>query len=644
MDECRSTLPRLWPYLALCGVLAAVVNGGEFHAMNTSDSLVPVLSSLYRWTPYFWECNRIGMLVPLLAVPFQNPLNNLLVQGWLVLFAAFATFFLLARYTLRTPSWPLVGALAAGLFAVRSELLFCFNATFGQPHYCVALALGTAGLLLTEPRPSGGVAWRLAAALGLLLLAVWVNSAVPVIFVPLVLLRSLLRPRPAVICRRAWLRGALDGEAAVSLGLLAAAAAGGQVGRLLVRAIDDPLARSILGVGRWPAAWGMLAANTWHVAVAPHWPAFLAVAAVAGLLLVVPAVRRQASGPLRAALTLAAGGLAYGLGMGTSSWVAANGFSFKYWIPVVFFLETVLAAVALAPLAALLRPRAHRVLGRLGGAALLAAVAFQHGLPSRGRVRAALDRLPQRIPLPQRTAEVLASRATHLLGTYGDVWICVFHANLVLYERGLDRRVWGVGGRCLPTWDLWGRMPPEDLRLAGLLDMPGGTPCSEVDGYSRIFFPPVVVVEKHSTLWLYRPADEVPSPDGPVLASWHSGFYGAEGPPGDSERWCGSPTGKLTLTNTSDRPFAVTLHLQAKTAQNAPSNLWIDSPLLCQHVLLRTGTPPLERTFVVPPGKHVLCFGTDAPLTPAPRDLRPQYFGLRNVTLTVQDYGPAAAP
>jgi hypothetical protein len=491
------------------------------------------------------------------------------------------------------------------------------------------------------------MAWRrLPAALALLVLAVWVISAMAVLLAPLVVLRSLLRPRPHV-WTRVWLRGALDREAILALALLAVAAGAGHVGRSLASTLDDPLARSSLGMSRWPHAWGMLAANTWRVAVAPRPLAFSAVAAAAGLLLLVPAVRRNAPVAVRAALALAVGGLAYGLAMGTLGWVAANDFCFKYWIPVVFFAETAVAVTALGPLAELLRPPTRRALSLLGAAALLAAVASQQGLPSRGRARAALDRLPQRVPLPQRTAEVLASRATHLLGTYGDVWVSVFHANLVLWERGEERRVWGVGGRSMATWDLWGCRPPEELRLAAFLDGPCGSPCFDAQAYLLAYFPPAAVVEKHPSLWLYRPADELPleserSQGGTVQASWHSGFFGREGTEASNTRWCGGPTGKLTLTNTGYRPLTVTLGFRPQTGHEAVSDLWIDSRLFCDHLLIDARTSRWRRTFSLPPGKHILCFSCAAARTPDPYYLRPQYFCVRDVTLSVQDYPPAA--
>src|SRR5262249_18844691 len=133
----------------------------------------------------------------------------------------------------------------------------------------------------------------------------------------------------------------------------------------------------------------------------------------------------------------------------------------------------------------------------------------------------------------QRTREILESRITHVVGSYGNVWVSVFHANLLLHERREDRIVWGVSGRCTSSWDLWGRMPPEDLRIAALTDHVSGEPELDAGGYLHQFFPPVSLVEKRSTLWLLRAADEVaadwvaggrPYDGQPILQAWHSGF------------------------------------------------------------------------------------------------------------------------
>ena len=38
---------------------------GRLHEFHSADSILPVLVSLPRWTPFFWQQDRFGMLVPL---------------------------------------------------------------------------------------------------------------------------------------------------------------------------------------------------------------------------------------------------------------------------------------------------------------------------------------------------------------------------------------------------------------------------------------------------------------------------------------------------------------------------------------------------------------------------------------------------
>src|SRR5262249_19684451 len=97
-----------------CAAAAVVADLCHFHRSHYSDSLVPILTSLYHWTPFYWDQNRFGMLIPLLALPFRNPLWNLLFQSGLTLFAGFAGLVLLVRYVATDDRWP-VPALVAVL-------------------------------------------------------------------------------------------------------------------------------------------------------------------------------------------------------------------------------------------------------------------------------------------------------------------------------------------------------------------------------------------------------------------------------------------------------------------------------------------------------------------------------------------------
>src|SRR5436190_8114240 len=105
--------PPIWPFLVTCAVAGSVVSLGALHRSHISDTLVPVLVSLQKWTPFFWEQDRIGMLVPLLTLPLRNPLANLLAQEAIYVSTALAAMFLLPRYMLRDGSYALAGTLSA---------------------------------------------------------------------------------------------------------------------------------------------------------------------------------------------------------------------------------------------------------------------------------------------------------------------------------------------------------------------------------------------------------------------------------------------------------------------------------------------------------------------------------------------------
>jgi hypothetical protein len=632
----QESIRPLWPCLVLCAALAVWIDLGSYHQKQGADSLVPVLISLYKWTPYFWECNRIGMLLPLVALPFQHPLVNLLVQSGLALFAAFATLFLLPRYLLPTRAWGTAGAAAVALFLLVLPESSRFVFTFEQSHYPVALALGLGALVLLENFPAPRKSWwRLAAAVVLMLLAHWVNSATLVFLGPLIVLRSVFLGRAAGAAPRR--------EIAWALAVLAIGCAGNFVVQSQVPVPEDPLTRGVLKAAEWPAAARRLACNVWTAVVDESWvlhddntsfraawaksargPVLAAVAAGAALLLLVPAVRRRAAFPLRAAAVLGVAAVLSALALCTLQWVRANHFHCRYGIPAVFFLLAALATPAAAPLSNALRGKARAVARVAAVVSLFVAAAAGYGRPSLQRVRADLDNLRGLATYPpgyirQRTAEVLADRCTHLAGRYAAVWPVIFQANLALYEQGSDRVVWGVAGRCLPTWEEWGRMAPDDIRL-GVLTEEGKL---DADGefYLQGFFPPMAVEEKRQTQWMLR-AD-------PGRTAWHSGFYPAEG----DNRWCRG-SGKLTLTNTSDRPCTVTLDMDLRTGHAEPSQVDIESPLFEDHLVISCSHGHCGRTFTLPVGKHVVCFHCDARRLDAPGDWRRLVFRVEHFRLT----------
>src|SRR4029434_3206453 len=130
--------------VTVCAGVAIWVDLGTLHRSHTGDSLIPILVSLYRWTPFYWGQDRLGMLLPLLAVPFPNPLTHLLVQIGVSTCASFVSMCLLARYTLPRGLWQLAALLsAAGFLALAPGWMRFEILAVHQPYgLSLALALG----------------------------------------------------------------------------------------------------------------------------------------------------------------------------------------------------------------------------------------------------------------------------------------------------------------------------------------------------------------------------------------------------------------------------------------------------------------------------------------------------------------------
>jgi hypothetical protein len=447
---------------ALAGA-ALLVDLGSFHRLEQGDSIVPVLVSLQRWTPFFWDQERYGMLVPLLALPIRDPLWNLLFQRGALVLAGLGAVVLLARHVLAGRDWPLAGVLSAGALVAAAPAPWLFEYLGDQP-YGLSLLLALAGLAVAEPGADGRRGWpRLALGFALVAAAHWVNAATGVLLLGLVLARVAADrlegdevgriPATPVTCPRPAPRpgGAGDrARARIDGALLLAGLAAGQVFlRLWPVLTSFPLRLDVapLPLRDLPAAWGALLANTWRDA--GRWPSVLLAAAAAGLaLLSLPPLRPRLPGALLRAAALAAAALAYALFAGSLRWVQDNAFHWRYLAPsalLVHLAALSLLAEPLARLPRLARPAALAALALLPVAALAA-----YGPPSPAMVRADLDRVAGR-----HTADVLASGCELVAGDYWSVWPAVWHAALVSRERGEPRAVWGVSHRTNATVMQW---------------------------------------------------------------------------------------------------------------------------------------------------------------------------------------------
>lgn len=430
--------------LGAIAAAAALIDLGGLHRLEDGDSLVPVLVSLQRWTPFYWDQERYGMLVPLLALPVRDPLWNLLAQRFLLAAAGLGAVLLVARHALAGRDWPLAGLLAAGALLASAPPEWLFEYLWSQP-YGLSLALAAAGLAVAEPRAGDrpSVA-RVGAGLVLVVAAHWVNAATGVLLLALAAARAGVdrlegEPRARVIARLAR-----DG------GLLVAGLAAGQVLLRLYPALTGyPLRLHLAPVppSALPRAWAALAANAWVASGA--WRAVLAGAAAAGVLLLSLApLRGRLPGALLRAAALTAAALGYALFAGSLRWVEENAFHWRYLAPSAVLVHLAALSLLAEPLARLRRTSGAAALAAL--ALLSAAAIAAGGPPSLSRVRADLDRAAGR-----HTGDVLAARCDVVAGDYWSVWPAVFHATLVLRERGDRRPVWGVTHRTNPTVAQW---------------------------------------------------------------------------------------------------------------------------------------------------------------------------------------------
>ena len=395
------------------------------HGFHRADSFIPVFSGLYHWTPFFWEQNRFGQLIPLLSLPIDSPFANLLFQVGLRLFAVTGSFFLLARTVVPRPYWPAVGALTLALWIGCKEIeahAFMQMQPTGQ-----AVALGLGGLLLLESRSR----WRLA-GLGLLLLAFWIS------------LTALFWLFPLALARRR-----------TSLVLFAVALSFGA--SLLFSRLSiyrSATSFSTADLSDWPLAWRTLTEKSVDYLSLPL------VLAALGLLIAALVLRRRLA--VSAGFTLLAAGLGELIVIGTTYWAKHNGWSIRYVAVELLVVGMLVPALALILLLEGRPERWHRAANALGLVALLLVAALHYGAPSPARARAALDRFGA------HTDEILASGSTHLLGGYFRSWPVAFHANVVRWERGETTPVWVISLRSGPTEPLWRPRDWSGARIAVL--------------------------------------------------------------------------------------------------------------------------------------------------------------------------------
>jgi hypothetical protein len=400
---------------------------GTLHDFQHADSLLTVLISTQKWTPFFWGQDRFGMLVPLLAMPIRHPLANMLAQGWVMTVAALVAPFVTARFLVgRDGAWIGIGAFTNALFLATATPAVQFDWLVTQP-YALSISLGFTALVIADDdhRRGGSI------AIVVLVLACWVNIGIVVLLAVAAVLRG---RRPLRLLARQAVAAALASLAATYL-----------ASAHTVTAMAPP--------GKWPNGWWQLLEGTSGVFSNPHAAVGITagtVAALAGLWWI------DALPPARTIAALLAMAVGTWLVLGTSLWVGMNLYSFRYMYPTLMIAGAAVSTVLVTLLAKWTKPLAITSLSVLTVLAMV-----NYGTPSLGRIDRGLDDR-----FGRQTSAILRAGATVIAGDYWRVWPAVFHANLTLARTHARAHVFGLAYRSEETDALWKNAGREALVAA----------------------------------------------------------------------------------------------------------------------------------------------------------------------------------
>jgi len=499
-------------------VVAVLVDLGKLHRYHNADSLVPVLLSLYRWQFYYWEQNRFGMLVPLLASPFDHPLTNLLVQNGITAWSGILGIFLASRYLYRDHTWPLIGFASSILFFLVAPLYFQWMYLSTWTVYAPSLPLAFTALLLVIPTEgqSRPKIWKLLVALALVALAAWVNSAMAFLLVPLVGATGLFRwlsdsARPRVSYRNPHLV-----ELVLSAFLLISGTAFAIATQKIKALAPYPTTWvQFPAAAEWPDLATMMATGFWSDIEPVEWAGTMVVSlAIACGFLLFSNYRRITLQSLALVLLTFVAVVVYAALMG----VLFKG-RWRYGIPGIMLLHIAVIASFVRPWASQSNPLRIRQLMYGACVLLVGAVLVAHSYPSLARVRADLDQIPAGSKTGStagaRADALIESNATHVAGSYWDVWPAVFLANVKLAERDEKRTIWGLTHRAWPTERSWSSVPRDRIRIASFPDdpgmdgiNPGDPPMQSLDWVKLYLHLPIREVHRSTTVQIFVPVDD----------------------------------------------------------------------------------------------------------------------------------------
>jgi uncharacterized membrane protein len=461
LSEQTTAAPSLKHYLILCAFTAAWIDFSHVHRTANSDTLLFSITSRYAWTPFFWEQDRIGMLVPLLTSVSTDPLITLLLQTAITTFMALALPFVLIEIVYPRPGGRLGAVLANALMLAQAPARIRENLLL-ECCYPQAMFLGCVGLIILgrRDRPAW---WRYPASFILFVVAHWVYLGVSVWLMPLAFWVAVIRPGVAFKGPRDLLirlvrffpgwASLLLLSGAVGIGLwfmsLANEAAQGRI---------EPTSREALPLAEWPDSWTQFwirleswpGARTWEFAS-------LAVALAGALGMMIPRNRPGYSLSAACLVLIIVGATEY-LFMGTREWPSRNEYHLRYIIGAIVCAQLVLALLATAWLDRWAGASGRWTAFVAAGAVLIVSATIQYGLPALSNPRTDLD-----ARYGAQAAELLEAHVDAIGGDYWTVWPLYFYAGVLTSPNDPPYPITFRSSIFRPRWE---RTHPQGLRVA----------------------------------------------------------------------------------------------------------------------------------------------------------------------------------
>jgi len=399
------------------------------------------------------------MLLPLLALPFPSPLANLLVQGWLSIFCGLVVYFLLARYLCRTPVWPLGAAIGCAQMLIVSPSGVRFDWLVAQNQYAVSLTLLVTALLIKLQIHGRVRPWRFGMAVLLAIVANWVNFTASLTLLPLTVFLGLATAKSGGkdVSGPGLFRIVAQNSHAKDVVLVLFGALSGWLMLHVVKHHTIPL--GFQPTGMWLKAWTQSATSIREtLGSQPAWKvAFcLAVVSLGAALL-----RKRVSWNWAVVVCLMGAALIWFLLASLPIWVQLNLFLIRYFLPGLFFVSAALGIAIADPISDWSAQRRARFIPVVCVLALLSTAWWRYGTGTPSGVRQDLIE-----KYGAQTEDILRSGANLVAGQYWAIWPEVFDANLILYERGEHRQVYGLSDRSGPTRKYWSAIPLTHLRVA----------------------------------------------------------------------------------------------------------------------------------------------------------------------------------